>query len=185
MRRPNLFRLLAAAFDPRRGWGAARAPFTSRTTSTTASHATRGRRSSTPRTISSSLATARTTRSNARTTRSAPSTSSNSVGSARPRGSTRRGRGRAEQVRQVFDKHRAYLDAEVDVAAMGIRTTGMQTELSRARLQLVRLRQLARIGRMTRRFAEAARGQGRESRKAASRRPPRRRRTSARTLKIS
>jgi hypothetical protein len=54
---------------------------------------------------------------------------------------------RADQVRQVFDKHRAYLNAIVDVASAGVDRTEAETRLSLARLQLVRARQLARVGR--------------------------------------
>jgi hypothetical protein len=56
---------------------------------------------------------------------------------------------RIEQVRQVFAKHRGYVNAQIDVASATIRTSALQTSLSRARLQLTRLRQLARVGRVT------------------------------------
>jgi hypothetical protein len=52
-------------------------------------------------------------------------------------------------VRRVFDAHIAYLDSEVDVATAEIRATRAGTELNRSRLELVRQRELARIGRAT------------------------------------
>jgi hypothetical protein len=56
---------------------------------------------------------------------------------------------RVPQARKVRDAQAAYLDAEIDVAKAEIQTTGLETALSRARLALVRQRQLARIGRVT------------------------------------
>jgi hypothetical protein len=52
-------------------------------------------------------------------------------------------------VRKVFDANIAYLDSEVDVAASDIRETRAGTDLNRARLELARQRELARIGRAT------------------------------------
>ena len=56
---------------------------------------------------------------------------------------------RLPQARTVRDARAAYLAAEVQVGAAEIQTTRLETELSRARLALVRQRQLARIGRVT------------------------------------
>ena len=56
---------------------------------------------------------------------------------------------RMSQARKVFDTQRALLDSEVEVAQAQIGTTETGTAVARARLQLVRARQLARIGRMT------------------------------------
>jgi hypothetical protein len=49
--------------------------------------------------------------------------------------------------RKVFDMNVAYVASQVDVAAAVIRTAEAGTRLSRARLDLVKERQLARIGR--------------------------------------
>jgi hypothetical protein len=57
--------------------------------------------------------------------------------------------GRISQARKVFDTHKAYLSMDLDVAEATIKTTAVGTDVSRARLQLVRARQLARIGRVT------------------------------------
>jgi hypothetical protein len=51
--------------------------------------------------------------------------------------------------RKVFDAQEAYLEAEVAVAGAEIDQSSVETSLSRARLLLVRQRQLARIGRVT------------------------------------
>lgn len=51
--------------------------------------------------------------------------------------------------RKVFDMNAAYIASLVNVAAATIRTTEAGTQLSRARLDLVKQRQLARIGRAT------------------------------------
>lgn len=56
---------------------------------------------------------------------------------------------RSSQARRVFDAQKVYLESEVEVAQATITTSEEGTELSRARLQLVRGRQLARIGRVT------------------------------------
>jgi hypothetical protein len=53
------------------------------------------------------------------------------------------------QARKVVDAEGAYLSSEVQVASAEIQTTSLETELSRARLALVRQRELARIGRVT------------------------------------
>jgi hypothetical protein len=57
--------------------------------------------------------------------------------------------GRTSQARKVFDAQKVYLESEVEVSKAAIVTTEAGTDLSRARLQLVRGRQLARIGRVT------------------------------------
>jgi hypothetical protein len=57
--------------------------------------------------------------------------------------------GRISQARKVFDTQKVYLDSEVEVAKASITTTEAGTDVARARLQLVRGRQLARIGRVT------------------------------------
>ena len=51
--------------------------------------------------------------------------------------------------RKVFDAQGAYLQAEIAVASAEIEQARVETDLSRARLVLVRQRQLARIGRVT------------------------------------
>jgi hypothetical protein len=51
--------------------------------------------------------------------------------------------------RKVFDAQGAYLEAEIQVASAEIEQARVETDLSRARLLLVRQRQLARIGRVT------------------------------------
>ena len=51
--------------------------------------------------------------------------------------------------RKVFDAQGAYLESEIAVASAEIEQSGVETDLSRARLLLVRQRQLARIGRVT------------------------------------
>jgi hypothetical protein len=51
--------------------------------------------------------------------------------------------------RKVFDAQEAYLASEVQVAGAEIEQARVETDLSRARLVLVRQRQLARIGRVT------------------------------------
>ena len=56
---------------------------------------------------------------------------------------------RIPQARKVLDAEAAYLASEVEVAGADIQTTRLSLELSRARLALVRQRQLARIGRVT------------------------------------
>ncbi len=53
------------------------------------------------------------------------------------------------QARTVRDARASYLASEVQVASSEIQTTRLETDLSRARLALVRQRQLARIGRVT------------------------------------
>jgi hypothetical protein len=57
--------------------------------------------------------------------------------------------GKVSQARKIFDSRRAYLDSEIDVAKASMATTEAGTDLARARLQLVKARQLARIGRAT------------------------------------
>jgi hypothetical protein len=57
--------------------------------------------------------------------------------------------GRISQARKVFDTQKVYLESEVEVAKAAISTTEAGTDVARARLQLVRGRQLARIGRVT------------------------------------
>jgi hypothetical protein len=57
--------------------------------------------------------------------------------------------GKTSQARKIFDSERAYLDSEIDVAKASMATTEAGTDLARARLQLVKARQLARIGRAT------------------------------------
>jgi hypothetical protein len=57
--------------------------------------------------------------------------------------------GRGPQARKVRDAQEAYLSAELQVAEVEIQTTRLDTAVSRARLALVRQRQLARIGRVT------------------------------------
>jgi hypothetical protein len=51
--------------------------------------------------------------------------------------------------RKVFDAQGAYLESEIAVASAEIDQSEVETDLSRARLLLVRQRQLARIGRVT------------------------------------
>ena len=53
------------------------------------------------------------------------------------------------KARAVFETNVAYVAAQVDVAAAGIRRAEAETRLNRARLDLVRQRQFARIGRAT------------------------------------
>ena len=55
----------------------------------------------------------------------------------------------ASDMRFHVDSNRAYLNSQLDLAKSTIKTTRQTTELSRARLDLVRQRQLARIGRVT------------------------------------
>ncbi len=57
------------------------------------------------------------------------------------------GGSRVGGARKVLEAHRAFLKAELDVAAVAIKVALLETELSRARLSLVRKRQLVRIGR--------------------------------------
>jgi uncharacterized membrane protein YccC len=56
---------------------------------------------------------------------------------------------KAPMARKVFDAQEAYLSAEIGVASAEIDQASVETDLSRARLLLVRQRQLARIGRVT------------------------------------
>ncbi len=53
------------------------------------------------------------------------------------------------KARVVFEANEAYVASQIDVAAAGIRRAEAETRLNRARLELVRQRQFARIGRAT------------------------------------
>jgi hypothetical protein len=53
---------------------------------------------------------------------------------------------RVPSARKAVDAHRAFIKAQLDVADAAIKVAVVETELSRARLSLVRKRQLVRIG---------------------------------------
>jgi hypothetical protein len=56
---------------------------------------------------------------------------------------------KVSQARHVYDVRIAYVGSEVDVASATIRAAEAETRLRRARLELVRQRQAARIGKAT------------------------------------